>query len=124
MLDTLHDRVSQHNIQVSPAPSAAHAGAVALCGHAAFLRGSEAALAHAARLAPPPLSRRAARQPQLLARAPQVASLYYSHITMERLAKLLALPIDQMETQLTTMVTKKQARSPRRQRRSHCCVAS
>jgi len=52
MLDTLHDRVSQHNIQV--------------------------------------------------------ASLYYGTITMERLADLLALPIDQMESQLTTMVSKKQ----------------
>jgi len=52
MLDTLHDRVSQHNIEV--------------------------------------------------------ASLYYERITMERLAQLLALPIEQMEEQLTAMVSKKQ----------------
>jgi len=52
MLETLHDRVSQHNIEV--------------------------------------------------------ASLYYSNISMERLAQLIALPIDQMESQLTAMVSKKQ----------------
>jgi len=37
-----------------------------------------------------------------------VASLYYGRISMERLAQLLALSVEAMETQLASMVSKKQ----------------